>query len=162
MINKTPYQQKLLDPRWQKRRLQILERDEWHCQNCHDNTSTLHVHHRWYESGLEPWEYNDNALCTLCEFCHKEESILQKELPKELFEHFMRCGFLPSDLNRIFERGYDISIPYPMEVLGTAIGFLLSNHKAQQKLIDMLFVDIKKRNKTKCSKGEVEIESDPF
>ena len=37
------YSQKLKDPRWQKKRLQILERDEWNCQICHDNESTLVV-----------------------------------------------------------------------------------------------------------------------
>jgi hypothetical protein len=33
----------------------------------------LHVHHKYYENGNEPWEYANNALITLCEKCHNEE-----------------------------------------------------------------------------------------
>lgn len=69
------YGQKLLDPRWQKRRLEILERDGWKCQepDCGDKTATLHVHHRWYEPGADPWDAGDDALVTLCESCHEAE-----------------------------------------------------------------------------------------
>ena len=28
------YTEKLKDPRWQKKRLEILERDNWECQDC--------------------------------------------------------------------------------------------------------------------------------
>lgn len=50
---KTSYAQKLLDPRWQKIRLHILERDNWQCQNCLNKNETLHVHHRSYRRGAE-------------------------------------------------------------------------------------------------------------
>lgn len=74
------YGQKLKDPRWQKRRLKILERDEWKCQICGDATSTLHVHHRWYEPGKEPWDVPDNALVTLCETCHVDEGEMRPQV----------------------------------------------------------------------------------
>ena len=45
------YAEKLKDPRWQKKRLEILERDAWVCQKCFDTKSTLHVHHRIYNGG---------------------------------------------------------------------------------------------------------------
>jgi hypothetical protein len=61
------------DPRWQRKRLLILERDEWACQSCGDTESTLHVHHKYYENGNDPWDYPDAALVTLCAGCHKEE-----------------------------------------------------------------------------------------
>ncbi len=60
------YRQKLLDPRWQKKRLEILNRDEFACRKCGDKESTLHVHHFWYENDKEPWEIEDGALITLC------------------------------------------------------------------------------------------------
>jgi hypothetical protein len=66
------YSEKFKDPRWQKKRLEILERDEFTCQLCGDKESTLHVHHWYYEKGKDPWEYPDMALITLCEDCHKE------------------------------------------------------------------------------------------
>lgn len=65
------YYQKLLDPRWQKKRLEILSRDDFQCLQCGDGKTTLHVHHGYYERGLDPWEYDDDTLHTLCEECHK-------------------------------------------------------------------------------------------
>lgn len=64
------YSQKLLDPRWQKKRLEILNRDNWTCQYCGETKVTLHVHHEAYERGKEPWEAEDYLLTTLCKDCH--------------------------------------------------------------------------------------------
>ena len=63
------YSEKLKDPRWQKKRLLILERDGWSCQSCGDKESTLNVHHLWYE-GNDPWDAPEESLLTLCEPCH--------------------------------------------------------------------------------------------
>lgn len=30
----------------------------------------LHVHHKYYIRGRKPWEYDDDALITLCNWCH--------------------------------------------------------------------------------------------
>lgn len=67
----TPYWQKLRDPRWQRKRLEIMERDHFLCQNCGDETATLNVHHKYYLRGTAPWDYADAALITLCEPCHE-------------------------------------------------------------------------------------------
>lgn len=66
------YSEKLKDPRWQRRRLEIMERDVFQCQMCFDRDNTLTVHHKEYLKGLEPWEYEDDLLVTLCERCHKK------------------------------------------------------------------------------------------
>lgn len=66
------YQEKLKDPRWQKKRLEILNRDNWTCKCCGDQETTLHVHHRKYSDG-DPWDTEDNDLFTLCELCHQAE-----------------------------------------------------------------------------------------
>jgi hypothetical protein len=58
------------DPRWQKRRLQIMDRDGWGCVNCKATDRTLHVHHKRYHG--EPWEAGDDDLQSLCEDCHEE------------------------------------------------------------------------------------------
>ena len=58
------------DPRWQKKRLEILERDKWRCQRCFDKDYTLVVHHKWYHKNTEPWEYDGECYVTLCEDCH--------------------------------------------------------------------------------------------
>ena len=58
------------NPRWQKKRLHVLERDNWTCRACGDAESTLHVHHRAYHGS--PWETPDEMLQTLCESCHEK------------------------------------------------------------------------------------------
>lgn len=70
MAKKPSYSDLLKDPRWQRRRLEILSRDEWVCRSCGSGEATLHVHHRRYESGKSPWDYKDQDLITLCSECH--------------------------------------------------------------------------------------------
>lgn len=62
------YGEKLKDPRWQKKRLEILNRDEFKCRACQSKTDTLHVHHLKYTD--EPWDAADVDLVTLCDVCH--------------------------------------------------------------------------------------------
>lgn len=75
------YNQKLKDPRWQKKRLEIFERDEWKCTACRSDKKSLNVHHLGYEKGKDPWEYPDVELVALCEPCHKAYLILNKHIP---------------------------------------------------------------------------------
>ena len=89
----TTYGEKLKDPRWQKRRLQVLERDDWTCQLCRSKDKTLHVHHRWYEKGAEPWEAPDEALVVLCEGCHTNEGGVRHEMEALLLEALRRSLF---------------------------------------------------------------------
>jgi len=78
------YYEKLKDPRWQKKRLEILERDWFECTNCGDENSTLHVHHGYYERNLDPWDYDSDTLWTLCAECHTEIAGMMADLHKEL------------------------------------------------------------------------------
>lgn len=64
------YSDKLRDPRWQKKRLTILDRDGWKCLSCGSSDKQLQVHHVVYRR-IDPWEYPDSVLQTLCEPCHK-------------------------------------------------------------------------------------------
>lgn len=66
------YSELLKDPRWQKKRLEILERDNWECVLCGDGEKTLHVHHLCYKK--KPWSVKNNHLVTLCKDCHKKET----------------------------------------------------------------------------------------
>lgn len=66
------YSDLLTDPRWQRKRLEILERDGWRCRDCEDDKSTLHVHHLWYPKGKAPWDVPSVILVTLCVKCHEE------------------------------------------------------------------------------------------
>lgn len=69
-MNKLSYAEQLQHPLWQKRKTEILTRDKFMCQNCANTEEQLHVHHRWYVSGRNAWEYPDHALVTLCKTCH--------------------------------------------------------------------------------------------
>lgn len=77
---KTEYFQLLKDPRWQKKRLEKLEASNWHCDNCGDHETTLHVHHRQYFKNRMPWDYEDAQLHVLCEDCHLDEHQTLDEL----------------------------------------------------------------------------------
>src|SRR4051812_4429925 len=55
------------DPRWQKKRLEIMQRDEFSCRKCGNDQATLNVHHTFYSPGRDPWDYPDASLVTLCE-----------------------------------------------------------------------------------------------
>lgn len=69
----TRYQALLRDPRWQRRRLEIFQRDSWRCRQCGATDQELHVHHRWYLHGGKPWDVPGQALVTLCVGCHAKQ-----------------------------------------------------------------------------------------
>lgn len=77
------YGVKLQDPRWQKKRLEILDRDGFACQLCKDKESTLHVHHLKY-IGDNPWDTPDSLLITVCEACHEAEHMNLDQLSKKI------------------------------------------------------------------------------
>lgn len=62
------YTEKLKDPRWQKKRLKIMDRDDWTCQSCGDKETNLNIHHKKYNGA--PWEAKDDDLITICSHCH--------------------------------------------------------------------------------------------
>lgn len=111
---KQTYYEKLKDPRWQKKRLEILQEHDFTCDICYDYESTLHVHHKEYFKGKEPWEYDNNQLSVLCESCHEDNhdskdlfkyisSILDFDGPKDRSAiAFILAGYIDLD--------YDLAI----------------------------------------------------
>lgn len=86
---KKSYYELLKDPRWQKRRLEIMERDGFACWECQAEDVTLNVHHSYYRKDAEgPWDYPGSDLTTLCEKCHAIW-----ETAKQDINHF--TGMLP-------------------------------------------------------------------
>lgn len=70
-MTKKDYVERLKDPRWQRKRLEILQRDNFTCLDCGAKRATLHVHHCFYVFGKDPWDYDDSTLRTLCDECHE-------------------------------------------------------------------------------------------
>lgn len=93
------YAEKLKDPRWQKKRLEILNRDEWKCKACDDSKATLHIHHIAYNKG-DPWDIKDHLLITLCESCHKFETSELGPAAQELINGFKNAGAMSYNLSR--------------------------------------------------------------
>ena len=91
------YSKKLSNPQWQRKRLEILQRDKWMCTCCHDATNELQIHHLDYIPGIEPQDYPDDMLTTLCINCHNKEQGREK-METHLATTLKMKGFLLSDL----------------------------------------------------------------
>lgn len=73
------YTQKLKDPKWQKKRLEVMNNQNFECSNCGADDVPLHVHHGMYIPRTNPWDYPDTMLHCLCEECHSStETVLHK------------------------------------------------------------------------------------
>ena len=68
MVKKS-YSEKLKSPLWQRRRLEILQRDNFTCVLCGDTETELQINHLKYTG--EPHEAPNEDLETLCKHCHK-------------------------------------------------------------------------------------------
>lgn len=100
-MDKKEFAAKFKDPRWQRVRLQVMERDQFMCRKCGDKDSTLNVHHCFYEWGNDPWDYPIPSLITLCEGCHEAETQYSADVKKNLWREFARHGVLTDEIHRI-------------------------------------------------------------
>lgn len=95
------YSERLKDPRWQRKRLEIFERDGFACRVCGDTKKELQVHHIMYLAGLEPWNYPGEVLVTLCVAHHEAEELGKHPAEAQLIETLRSLGSMNSDLARI-------------------------------------------------------------
>jgi len=137
------YAEKLKDPRWQKMRLKILERDEWTCQICGNKEETLHVHHKRYLRGKEPWDCPDIFLSTLCAPCHELEGIEVDGSCEDLLG-FIKMNFFSNGIDEIADGFYGLKLFHSQEVVASALRWFLRDDKAQRKLIEAYLDNIKK------------------
>jgi len=93
------YKDDLENINWQRRRLEIFERDNWTCQckSCEKLTDKMYVHHYLYFGDLKPWLYPNDMLIILCRNCHQKEQG-RTELETNLSTTLKMKGFLVSDL----------------------------------------------------------------
>lgn len=107
------YSEQLESPKWQKKRLEVMQRDNWQCQLCSDTTTQLHVHHKKYTYNKKAWEYDNDLLITYCKHCHllveenKNISPIIKVLKTEIVSDKISLISINEDL-RISYITYDI------------------------------------------------------
>lgn len=95
-MNKEEYIDSFKNPKWQKKRLHILSRDNFTCQFCGEKENPLHVHHFYYKKDFKPWEYPDDAMVTLCERCHNREHLFEGDCDinyNKIKDFFKKKGF---------------------------------------------------------------------
>ena len=99
------YQEKLLDPRWLSKRVEIIDREKNVCQECDRTYPEMHVHHKYYKRDTEPWDYPNDALLLLCDNCHRQlhyflaEYKGREEAFRRLSKAFIRNGYTGVWLN---------------------------------------------------------------
>lgn len=81
------YKEQLLDPRWQKLRLEVFANAGFKCQHCDSETNQLHAHHLYYIARRMIWDYPTNSVICLCKDCHKIETEVHSCEP-EFWEYF--------------------------------------------------------------------------
>lgn len=102
-MKKDDYLDQIKSPKWQKRRLDILNRDDFTCQMCGSKETTLHVHHLVYHDGRKMWEYEDWELLTLCEKCHNHEHLIGEVIDEKIFQLKSR-GVSIEEINSLLEK----------------------------------------------------------
>lgn len=137
MVINMNYAEKLKDPRWQKKRLEVLERERWTCQVCGDKESTLNVHHNYYIIGKNPWEYRDGAFVVLCDLCHEKEKTERLLIEKYLLKSIRQVGFLNRDLLTLVDGFKGLGDIHEHKMfLCSVIGYFLSNKKLLKMVSD--------------------------
>lgn len=95
------YSEQWLDPRWQKRRLEIMQRDSFQCSECGADDKTLNVHHVYYTRGADVWDYPGHALKTLCNECHEAEHSIADISERALIDALKHVGIMSSQIGAI-------------------------------------------------------------
>lgn len=109
------YSKLLTKKEWKEKRLEILTRDDFTCQDCLRKDlggKNLQVHHNYYISGKLPWEYEDDAYTTLCQHCHlKEHNMVtwKYDIEKDYGEYLERIKKKPIKILEVKQK--DIKKP---------------------------------------------------
>lgn len=102
------YKEQIKTPQWQKRRLDIMQKDNFTCQICGSTEKTLNVHHFVYHEGKMIWDYADWELITLCEECHMQEHNMMDCIIEQI-ESIKRRGVTMHEIKSLLDT-IDISL----------------------------------------------------
>jgi len=126
------YSEKLKSPKWQKKRLEVLNRDNFTCCKCGDTETELQVHHLKYTR--EPHESHLSDLETLCKDCHGYISRNNKTLFDDL-------DIPIEEIESVTKFKQCMVIGYKSFIVLAWIddGCLMSVFKKKTKVIDLLY-----------------------
>jgi hypothetical protein len=85
------YSEQLKSPLWQRKRLKIMERDNFQCKVCESKSKQLTVHHFQYKSNAMAWDYENSMLITLCNDCHKKTHEIQNTFAVDFMRFTPNC-----------------------------------------------------------------------
>jgi hypothetical protein len=131
------YSDKLKDPRWQRKRLEIMERDQFTCVLCGSKTKSLNVHHIAYHRNEDPWMTNRNLLITMCEDCHKVETNARNEGSENLISTLYALGFSQANMFGFGEAISQIaqSAAVTIDAMGDSIHLEAEEYKLLQSVV---------------------------
>jgi len=115
MTKSLNYSDQINSPKWQKKRLDILNLHGFKCEKCGNEDKQLHVHHTRYIKGRKAWEYDNDIFEVLCCDCHEKEhkQVKEKQVVGVVSEKYI--GLIKSfDKIKLSER----SIFYLRETIG--------------------------------------------
>ena len=78
------YAEQIKHPKWQKKRLEVLEHYNFTCQECGEKEKELHVHHPFYKKNVMIWDYAIGELMCLCCDCHKDAHSIDDKIKTHL------------------------------------------------------------------------------
>ncbi len=115
-----------------------MQRDEFTCKMCNDNSTTLHIHHKYYQYGNDPWDYDDSCFITLCADCHELEEMQIKEYSKLLIDTLKKSEFMADDWRRIANGINKANLKYPPEISANLIELLLQDVRLQELIFNII------------------------
>jgi hypothetical protein len=122
------YSEKLKSPQWQRKRLEIFGAAGWTCEQCGGEKKPLHVHHSYYQQGLEPWDYPADAYHVLCEECHETRAEVERRLLRAV------CGMLVQEIE-------ELCSVIETSDHGFALVFALKELNRRADLVEALFLN---------------------
>ena len=101
------YKELLKSPKWQKKRLEVFERDGFKCTSCGDEQTQLQVHHLKYMKN--PIEQPIGDLKTVCKDCYELITGLKLEFKGGICKNNVKYLFY-SDYILIKNKNYMVSV----------------------------------------------------
>jgi len=101
---KINYSDLLQSPKWQKKRLDVLNLRGFKCEECGNEDKQLHVHHSRYIKGRKPWEYDNDIFMVLCCDCHDKihSQVKEKQVVEVIPQKYKE---LVGNINQIESKG---------------------------------------------------------